>query len=84
MPVSATYSTPNRVRLLSIAVAAALAPMLGNTALAQQATELDRITVTGSRIQTSQTVTASAPVAEISAEEFKFSGTTRVEDLRNL
>jgi len=49
----------------------------------QQATELDRISVTGSRIQTSQTVTASAPVAEISAAEFKFSGTTRVEDLIN-
>jgi len=48
-----------------------------------QATELDRISVTGSRIQTSQTVTASAPVAEINAEEFKFSGTTRVEDLLN-
>ena len=48
----------------------------------QRATELDAITVTGTRIQ-SQTVTASAPVAEISAEEFKYSGTTRVEDLLN-
>jgi len=62
-----------------------LIPALSGAALAQsqQATELDRITVTGSRIQTSQTVTASAPVAEISAEELKFSGTTRVEDLLN-
>jgi len=51
--------------------------------LAQQATDLDRVSVTGSRIQTSQTVTASAPVAEISAEEFKFAGSTRVEDLVN-
>jgi len=74
-----------RYRILSLAVASALIPVLPATALAQssQATELDRITVTGSRIQTSQTVTASAPVAEISAEEFKFSGTTRVEDLLN-
>ena len=48
----------------------------------QRATELDAITVTGTRIQ-SQTVTASAPIAEITAEEFKYSGTTRVEDLLN-
>jgi len=74
-----------RARTLSLAVTAALLPALSGAALAQsqQATELDRVTVTGSRIQTSQTVTASAPVAEISAEEFKFSGTTRVEDLLN-
>jgi len=72
-----------RSRALPIAVAAALVSTLSTAALAQQATELDRITVTGSRIQTSQTVTASAPVAEISAEEFKYTGTTRVEDLLN-
>jgi len=71
--------------ILCLAVAAAIAPTLSGAAVAQDshATELDRISVTGSRIQTSQTVTASAPVAEINAEEFKFSGTTRVEDLLN-
>ncbi|MCY7312878.1 MAG: hypothetical protein LH491_04440, partial [Pseudoxanthomonas sp.] len=36
-----------------------------------QATELDRITVTGTRIQ-SQTVTASSPVTEIQQEEFQY------------
>ena len=45
-------------------------------------TSLDTITVTGTRIR-SQTMTASSPVAEISAEEFKYSGATTVEDLIN-
>jgi len=73
-----------KISALHLALLSAMTGLSAH-ALAQspQATELDRITVTGSRIQTSQTVTASAPVAEISAEEFKFSGTTRVEDLLN-
>jgi len=69
-------------RALHLAIVTALATG-SSAALAQQATELDRITVTGSRIQTSQSVTASSPVTEISAEEFKFAGVTRVEDLIN-
>ena len=48
----------------------------------QQATELDAITVTGSRIK-SQTFTASSPITEISAEEFQQFGATTVEDLVN-
>lgn len=51
-------------------------------AQAQQATELDAITVTGSRIK-SQTFTASSPITEISAEEFQQFGATTVEDLVN-
>ncbi|PJJ96835.1 TonB-dependent receptor [Lysobacteraceae bacterium NML91-0213] len=46
------------------------------------ATTLDGITVTGTRIR-SQTMTASSPVAEISREEFQYSGATTVEDLVN-
>lgn len=48
----------------------------------QSATELDTITVTGTRIQ-SQTVTASSPVTEIQREEFQYTGATRTEDLVN-
>ncbi|MES2859532.1 MAG: TonB-dependent receptor plug domain-containing protein [Pseudomonadota bacterium] len=48
----------------------------------QQATDLDTIVVTGSRIQ-SQTVTASSPVTEIQQEEFQYAGVTRTEDLVN-
>lgn len=48
----------------------------------QEATELDTIVVTGTRIQ-SQTVTSSSPVTEIQQEEFKFTGATKVEDLIN-
>jgi iron complex outermembrane recepter protein len=44
--------------------------------------DLDRVQVTGSRIQ-SAVITSSAPVAEIAAEEFRYTGTTRVEDLLN-
>lgn len=47
-----------------------------------QATELDTIVVTGTRIQ-SQTVTASSPVTEIQQEEFQYTGATRTEDLVN-
>ncbi|MDH5822823.1 TonB-dependent receptor [Luteimonas sp. RD2P54] len=46
------------------------------------ATELDAITVTGSRIK-NQTFTASSPITEISAEEFTTFGATTVEDLVN-
>lgn len=45
-------------------------------------TALDTVTVVGSRIK-SQSMTASSPVAEIQAEEFKYSGATKVEDLVN-
>lgn len=48
----------------------------------QEATELDTIVVTGTRIQ-SQTVTSSSPVTEIQGEEFLFTGSTRTEDLIN-
>lgn len=64
---------------------------IGGTAFAQDAQptasqptsgELDRITVTGSRIK-SQTFTSSSPVTEITAEEFTTYGATTVEDLVN-
>ena len=48
----------------------------------QEATTLDAIVVTGTRIQ-SQTVTASSPVTEIQQEEFQYTGATRTEDLVN-
>lgn len=47
-----------------------------------EAISLDTVTVTGTRIR-SQTMTASSPVAEISKEEFRFTGATKVEDLVN-
>ena len=48
----------------------------------KEATELDTIVVTGTRIK-SQTMTSSSPVTEITAEEFKYTGATIVEDLVN-
>ncbi|MDI9237302.1 TonB-dependent receptor [Lysobacter sp. LF1] len=82
---------PNRSKLrdaivLALALAAtSIAPRASAqdaASSAQSATDLDTVTVTGTRIQ-SQTVTASSPVAEIDREEFKVTGTTRVEDLVN-
>ena len=66
-----------------LALAQAVTPAPATTAPATaDATTLDRIEVTGTRIK-SQTVTASSPVTEISQEEFKYTGTTRAEDLVN-
>ncbi len=52
------------------------------TAESQEATELDTIVVTGTRIK-SQTLTASSPVTEINAEQFNLTGASKVEDLVN-
>lgn len=54
----------------------------GSDESTDRATELDTITVTGSRIQ-SQTFTASSPITEIGAEEFQQYGVTKIEDLVN-
>ncbi|MFT3754584.1 MAG: TonB-dependent receptor [Pseudoxanthomonas sp.] len=74
--------------VVSLAVSAAALATAG-TAFAQdastseqQAANLDTVTVTGTRIK-SQTFTASSPVTEINAEEFKQFGATTVEDLVN-
>jgi len=74
--------------VFSLAVSAVTLASTGS-ALAQQteqsppeATSLDAITVTGSRIK-SQTFTASSPITEITAEEFTQFGATTVEDLVN-
>ena len=68
---------------VTLAIAVTAGPMaVGSAAAQQQATELDAIVVTGSRIQ-SQNMTASSPVAEIAAEEFQYTGATKVEDLVN-
>ena len=48
----------------------------------QTAKTLDAVSVTGTRIK-SQTMTASSPVTEISSEDFKITGATKVEDLVN-
>lgn len=48
----------------------------------EQATELDTIVVTGTRIE-SQTVTSSSPVTEIQEEAFQYAGASKVEELVN-
>ena len=73
---------------LTMAVSAALGlsagAVLPGVANAQQEMLVEEVVVTGSRIQKANLVSAS-PVTQVDAEEFKFQGTTRVEDLmRNL
>ncbi|MEE7546423.1 TonB-dependent receptor [Xanthomonas sp. Kuri4-1] len=80
-------TTPLRdaiVLSLAFGTAALAAP---GTALAQDpaaapSTTLDAVSVTGTRLK-SQSMTASSPVTEINAEEFQYSGATKVEDLVN-
>ncbi len=76
-----------RKNYLSTAVSAALGmtaaaavPMVANA----QEQLVEEVVVTGSRIQKANLV-SSSPVTQVDAEEFKFQGTTRVEDLmRNM
>ncbi|MDR6991555.1 TonB-dependent receptor [Luteimonas sp. 3794] len=80
----------NKLRdAITFALIAGMTSIAGTgVALAQDApastsaTELDTITVTGSRIK-SQTFTASSPITEISGEDFTQYGATTVEDLVN-
>lgn len=69
---------------LTMAVSAALgmsaAAALPNVANAQEELLVEEVVVTGSRIQKTNLVTSS-PVTQVDADEFKFQGTTRVEDL---
>lgn len=73
-----------RKNRLTVAVSAALglgaAAVMPSVANAQDELLVEEVIVTGSRIQKANLVAAS-PVTQIDAEEFKFQGTTRVEDL---
>ncbi|MFV0278573.1 MAG: TonB-dependent receptor plug domain-containing protein [Parahaliea sp.] len=57
--------------------AAAVLPVVAN---AQNELLIEEVVVTGSRIQKANLV-SSSPVTQVNAEEFKFQGVTRVEDL---
>lgn len=69
---------------LTTAVSAALGlgvlSTLPGTAFAQDEQLVEEVVVTGSRIQKANLV-SSSPVTQVDAEQFKFQGVTRVEDL---
>ncbi len=69
---------------LNVAVAAALgltaSAILPTAVNAQDELMVEEVVVTGSRIQRTNLVSAS-PVTQVDAEELRFQGTTRVEDL---
>jgi len=68
---------------LAIAFGAASASVLtANVAVAQEEEDVEKIAVTGSRIQRANMV-SSSPVTEITAEDIAISGITRLEDLLN-
>lgn len=80
----------NKLRnAISVAIALSATSLTG-MAFAQEvdksegdaAETLDTVVITGTRIR-SQTMTASAPVLEIGAEQFKVTGFTRIDDLVN-
>jgi outer membrane cobalamin receptor len=69
---------------LSLAVSAALGLTATPSVLAQDGAALEEVVVTGSRIQKANLVSAS-PVVSVSADEIRFQGQVRVEDMmRNL
>lgn len=73
---------------LTMAVSAALglgtAALMPSVAFAQEDMVIEEVVITGSRIQKANLV-SSSPVTQIDAEEIKFQGTVRVEDMmRNL
>ena len=68
------------VRVALMTAGAASAGLYGGAVAAQQ--PLEEIVVTGTRIRDANLI-SSSPVATVSQDEFKFSGTTRVEDLLN-
>lgn len=65
---------------LSLAVSAALGLTAMPAVQAQEGAALEEVVVTGSRIQKANLV-SSNPVVQVDAEELKFQGTTRVEDM---
>jgi iron complex outermembrane recepter protein len=68
------------VRVALMTAGAASAGLYGGAIAAQE--PLEEIVVTGTRIRDANLI-SSSPVATVSSDEFKFSGTTRVEDLLN-
>lgn len=73
-----------RKNRLTMAVSAALgmtaAAVMPTAANAQDEQLVEEVVITGSRIQKANLV-ASSPVTQVDAEAFKYTGTTRVEDL---
>ncbi|MBN7799019.1 TonB-dependent receptor domain-containing protein [Parahaliea mediterranea] len=65
---------------VSAALGMSAAAVLPSVANAQEELLVEEVVVTGSRIQKTNLVTSS-PVTQVDADEFKFQGTTRVEDL---
>jgi iron complex outermembrane recepter protein len=76
----ANRKVAHAVRVALMTAGAASAGLFGGIAAAQQ--PIEEIVVTGTRIRDANLI-ASSPVATIDQDEFKFSGTTRVEDLLN-
>ena len=74
------YAVHSALSTLAIATVATGTPGM---AQAQQASKLEEVVVTGSRIATDPNVVTSSPVTTIRAEEVSMRGVTRVEDLIN-
>lgn len=61
----------------------AIASTAAATGIANAQDNLEEVVVTGSRIVTDPNLVTSSPVTQVKAEELKFRGITRVEDLLN-
>ncbi len=69
-----------KLSILTLIVSVALT---GLTSVAIAADELEEVVVTGSRIPQNKNLISASPVTQVDAEEFLFTGITRVEDVLN-
>ncbi|HUE88567.1 MAG TPA: TonB-dependent receptor [Vicinamibacterales bacterium] len=76
----ANRSIAKAVRIALVTAAAAGGGLYGTMSAAQQ--EIAEVVVTGTRV-TNANLLATSPITQIDAEDFAYSGTTRVEDLLN-
>lgn len=80
------YSNNKLTKAVRLALAFGAASAFVGSAVAQETAQnteeekVERIEITGSRIQSANMISAS-PVTTVSSEEFQFAGATRVEDL---
>ena len=70
-----------RKKLLTGAAVATLAAFSAGAALAQEATEVEEIVITGSRLSTGTALEAAQPVQVVSSEVIAAQGTVAIADL---
>lgn len=77
------YQFPIKKSALALAVSLTAFVTSSNSVYAQEGRELEEIVITGSRIPQNANLESASPVTQVGADEFLYTGITRVEDLMN-